>query len=81
VPQVVQAEVLDAGTLLRQAPGGGALLDALACESEAPARVLSPRRFERRYGIRIQGNAAAIARLRRAMIEPSDIAGSEDRNA
>jgi Bacterial mobilisation protein (MobC) len=42
------------------------LLDAFSGESEAPAGVLSPRRFERGHGIRIQGNAATVARLRRA---------------
>jgi hypothetical protein len=73
VPQVVEAEVLDAGALLRQAPGGGALLDAFTSEGEAPARVLSPRRFERRHGIRIHGNAAAVTRLRRAVIEPGHL--------
>src|ERR1700737_734079 len=70
VPQVVEAEVLDAGALLRQTPGGGALLDAFSGEGEAPAGVLSPRHFERRHGVRIQGNAASVARLRRAVIEP-----------
>ena len=39
VPQVVEAEVLDAGTLLRLVPRGGALLDALTCKGQAPARV------------------------------------------
>ena len=48
MPQVVEAEVLDAGALLRQAPGGGALMDAFSGQGEAPARV-SPRRFERRH--------------------------------
>jgi hypothetical protein len=75
VPQVVEAEVLDAGALLRQAPGGGALMDAFTCEGEAPARVLSPRRFERRHGIRIQGNAATVTRLGRTVIEPGHFAG------
>ena len=70
MPQVVEAKVFDAGALLCQAPGGGALLDAFSGEGEAPARVLSPRRSERRYGIRIQGNATTVARLRRTVIKP-----------
>src|SRR5271170_6070341 len=49
-------------------------MDALTCEGEAPARVLSPRRFERCHGIRIQGNAAAVPGLRRAVIEPGHLA-------
>ena len=71
MPQVVEAEVLDAGTLLRLVPRGGALLDSLTSEGEAPARVLSPRRFERRHGIRVQGNAAAVTGLGRAVIAHS----------
>jgi hypothetical protein len=70
VPHVVEAEVLDAGALLRQAPGSGALMDALTCEGEAPARVLSPLRLERCHGIHVQGNAAAVARLRPTSIRP-----------
>jgi hypothetical protein len=50
MPQVVEAEVIDAGALLRLVPRSGALLDALTAESEALARVLPPRRFERRNG-------------------------------
>jgi len=41
-------------------------MDAFSGEGEAPARVLPPRRFERRHGIRIERYAAAVARLRRA---------------
>jgi hypothetical protein len=39
VPQVVEAEVLDAGALLRLVPRSGALLDAFTSEGEAPARM------------------------------------------
>ena len=49
MPQVLDAEVLDAGALLRLGPRGRALLDAFTREGEAPARVLTPRRFERRH--------------------------------
>jgi hypothetical protein len=52
VPQIVEAEVLDAGALLRQSPGGGALMNAFSGEGEAPARVLSPRGFQRCHGVR-----------------------------
>ena len=70
VPQIVEAEVFDPGTLFCLAPCGRALLDALAAEGETPARVLSPRGFQRRHGVRVQRNAAPVARLRRAVIEP-----------
>jgi hypothetical protein len=41
-------------------------MDAFTCESEAPARVLSPRRFERRHGVRgerLQGKNVAELHL------------------
>jgi hypothetical protein len=37
----VEAEVLDAGALLRLVPRRGALLDAFTGEGEAPARMLA----------------------------------------
>jgi hypothetical protein len=73
VPQVVEAEVLDAGALFCQGPGGGALVDAFSCEGEVPTRVLTPHRFERRHGIRIQGDAPSVARFRGAVIEPGHL--------
>jgi hypothetical protein len=66
----VEAEVLDSGALLCLVPGGRALLDAFSAEGETSARVLSPRGFQRRHGVRVQRNTAPIARLRRAVIEP-----------
>src|ERR1700687_2945930 len=74
VPQVVETELLDAGTLLRLVPRRRALMAALAGEGEAPAPVLTPRRLERRHGVRIERNTAALARLRGAMIEPCHLA-------
>ena len=70
-----EAEVLDAGALLCLVPGSRALLDAFACEGKAPARVLSPRCFERCHGICIERHPTAVARLRRAVIEPGDFSG------
>src|SRR5450631_1857512 len=52
------------------APGGRTLLNSLTREGEAPARMLSSRRFERPHCVRIERYAAAIARLSRAVIEP-----------
>jgi len=46
------------------------LLHALTREGKAPARVLSPRRFERRHGVRVERYTAAVTRLRRTVIEP-----------
>jgi hypothetical protein len=43
VPQVVEAEVLDAGTLLRLIPRRRVLMDTLTGEGETPAPVLTPR--------------------------------------
>lgn len=71
VPQIVEAEVIDPGALLRLVPGGRALLDAFACEGKAPARMLTAGRFEGRHGIRIERYTPAVARLGRAVIEPS----------
>lgn len=70
MPQVVEAEVFDPGTLLCLVLGGRALLDAFAAEGETPAQVLSSRRFERRHGVRVQRSSAPVARLRRAVIKP-----------
>ena len=67
--------ILDAGAMLRLVPRGGALLEAFTGEGEAPARVLPPRRVERRHGIRIQGNAATVTRFRRTVIEPGHFPG------
>jgi hypothetical protein len=61
VPQVVETEVLDAGTLLRLVPRRRALVNALTDEGETPAPMLTPRRLERRHGVRIERNTAALA--------------------
>src|SRR5579863_5068643 len=50
-------------------------MDAFSGEGEAPARVLTPRRFERRHSIRIERYAATVARLCRAVIEPGHLSG------
>ncbi len=73
VPQVVEAEVLDAGAPFRLVPGGRTLLNALTGKGEAPPWVLSPRRFERRRGVRIERYTATVTRLRRTVIEPRDL--------
>ena len=51
MPQVVEAEVLDAGAPLGLLPRCRALLDPLAGEGEAPAWVLTLHRLERRQGV------------------------------
>jgi hypothetical protein len=60
VPQVVETEVLDPGTLFRLVPRRRALVDALTGEGETPAPVLTARRLERRQGVRIERNTAAL---------------------
>ncbi len=61
--------------LLRHAQAVELCLMRFPAKVKQSGRALSPRRFERRHGVRVERNTAAVRRLRRAVIEPRHFMG------